>query len=132
PDPGDLGGGEEAEATLDASWSGAVAPQAEVDFVLSSSTTTTDGVDLSELYIVDNNVAPVMTESFGSCEAFASPAEAQGLSMLAEQAAAQGITYMVSSGDSGAAGCDNPDRKSTRLNSSHRTISYAVFCLKKK
>src|SRR5207248_8366722 len=27
---------------------------------------------------------------------------------------------------------DDPDRKSTRLNSSHRTISYAVFCLKKK
>src|SRR5437667_2682673 len=25
-----------------------------------------------------------------------------------------------------------PDRKSTRLNSSHITISYAVFCLKKK
>src|SRR5207248_7100039 len=31
------------------------------------------------------------------------------------------------------AGCrTNSDRKSTRLNSSHRTISYAVFCLKKK
>src|SRR3712207_8720031 len=27
---------------------------------------------------------------------------------------------------------DNPDRKSTRLNSSHANISYAVFCLKKK
>src|SRR2546426_6632190 len=27
---------------------------------------------------------------------------------------------------------DNPDRKSTRLNSSHLVISYAVFCLKKK
>src|SRR5437879_12368492 len=26
----------------------------------------------------------------------------------------------------------SPDRKSTRLNSSHRCISYAVFCLKKK
>src|SRR5438477_460894 len=26
----------------------------------------------------------------------------------------------------------NPDRKSTRLNSSHMSISYAVFCLKKK
>ena len=26
----------------------------------------------------------------------------------------------------------NPDRKSTRLNSSHKPISYAVFCLKKK
>src|SRR5207244_8411413 len=35
------------------------------------------------------------------------------------------------------AGCpifpaSNPDRKSTRLNSSHQIISYAVFCLKKK
>src|SRR2546430_8445275 len=27
---------------------------------------------------------------------------------------------------------DKPDRKSTRLNSSHSQISYAVFCLKKK
>src|SRR3712207_8489051 len=27
---------------------------------------------------------------------------------------------------------NNPDRKSTRLNSSHANISYAVFCLKKK
>src|SRR5438094_7372649 len=35
--------------------------------------------------------------------------------------------------DDGAVGVDGPaDRKSTRLNSSHRTISYAVFCLKKK
>src|SRR5207248_11646470 len=29
-------------------------------------------------------------------------------------------------------GLSDKDRKSTRLNSSHRTISYAVFCLKKK
>src|SRR3712207_6966892 len=28
--------------------------------------------------------------------------------------------------------CVTPDRKSTRLNSSHANISYAVFCLKKK
>src|SRR5687768_18330013 len=28
--------------------------------------------------------------------------------------------------------CDKQDRKSTRLNSSHGYISYAVFCLKKK
>src|SRR5690242_21626265 len=27
---------------------------------------------------------------------------------------------------------EHPDRKSTRLNSSHMSISYAVFCLKKK
>src|SRR2546429_4434468 len=30
------------------------------------------------------------------------------------------------------AGCDEYNRKSTRLNSSHGYISYAVFCLKKK
>src|SRR2546427_2398308 len=30
------------------------------------------------------------------------------------------------------AGSGEPDRKSTRLNSSHSQISYAVFCLKKK
>src|SRR2546427_8591383 len=30
------------------------------------------------------------------------------------------------------ASCSNTDRKSTRLNSSHSQISYAVFCLKKK
>src|SRR5438034_4060062 len=29
-------------------------------------------------------------------------------------------------------GCRDQDRKSTRLNSSHTVISYAVFCLKKK
>src|SRR5438105_8713951 len=33
---------------------------------------------------------------------------------------------------SGLLRCDNKDRKSTRLNSSHEWISYAVFCLKKK
>src|SRR2546426_3206251 len=34
--------------------------------------------------------------------------------------------------DLSALGCDARDRKSTRLNSSHLVISYAVFCLKKK
>src|SRR3712207_8679769 len=32
----------------------------------------------------------------------------------------------------GPPGTGGPDRKSTRLNSSHANISYAVFCLKKK
>src|SRR6267143_2694690 len=35
-------------------------------------------------------------------------------------------------GCSSAAPCGRRDRKSTRLNSSHSSISYAVFCLKKK
>ena len=107
PDPGNLGGGEEAEAVLDATWSSSIAPSALTVFVLSSSTDTTDGVDLSALYAVDNNLADVMTESFGICEAFVSNAEKTGFSALAEQAAAQGITYIVSSGDTGSAGCDN-------------------------
>src|SRR5947209_17405699 len=34
--------------------------------------------------------------------------------------------------DAGRLRDDRPDRKSTRLNSSHANISYAVFCLKKK
>src|SRR5438132_4131770 len=34
--------------------------------------------------------------------------------------------------DRGLRGLDREDRKSTRLNSSHTVISYAVFCLKKK
>src|SRR2546426_4675465 len=35
-------------------------------------------------------------------------------------------------GYDGALVCTRQDRKSTRLNSSHLVISYAVFCLKKK
>jgi hypothetical protein len=109
PDPGDLGGAEEAEATLDSTWSGAVAPGAQVDFVVSASTNTADGIDLSEVFIVENNLADVMTESFGTCEALSTSTEATGVSALAEQAAAQGITYFVSTGDNGAEGCDDQD-----------------------
>lgn len=109
PDPGDLGGGEEAEATLDSTWSGAIAPGANVDLVVSASTNTTDGIDLSENYIIENNLADVMTESFSACELYATDAQLAGASAMAEQAAAQGITYFVSTGDDGAAGCDDPN-----------------------
>lgn len=112
PDPGDLGGGEEVEALLDASWSGAVAPNATVKFVASASTNATDGVDLSELFIIDQNFGNVMSESFGRCEEHATATEAANFAALAEQAAAQGITYVVSSGDSGAEGCDDPNSTS--------------------
>src|SRR5437868_11614678 len=39
---------------------------------------------------------------------------------------------IVERGPYGVAAIDAGDRKSTRLNSSHVSISYAVFCLKKK
>jgi len=106
-DPGDLGGDDEAEATLDASWSGALATGATIDFVVSASTNSADGTDLSELYIIENNLGNVMTESFTVCEAGLTLADGQGISLLAEQAAAQGITYLLAAGDAGAAGCDS-------------------------
>src|SRR5574337_113429 len=40
--------------------------------------------------------------------------------------------HLVHGHDVGGAQHPLPDRKSTRLNSSHHSISYAVFCLKKK
>src|SRR5207248_11486715 len=42
------------------------------------------------------------------------------------------ITVLTHGGFLTEAKIEELDRKSTRLNSSHRTISYAVFCLKKK
>src|SRR3712207_7696519 len=49
----------------------------------------------------------------------------------------EGVGVVVASERRGVARGDalahpGPDRKSTRLNSSHANISYAVFCLKKK
>jgi subtilase family serine protease len=105
-DPGNLGGDEEAEAVLDMSWAGATAPDATAELVVSKTTNATDGVDLSEAYIVDRNFADVMTESFGDCEANFTQAQASLYLSLAAQAAAQGITYVVASGDSGSAGCN--------------------------
>ena len=106
PDPGITSTGEESEADLDVQWTGAVAKGATIDFVVSESTETTAGIDLSALYIVDNNLAPVMSESYGSCEAYLGAAGNRFYSNLWEQAAAQGITVLLASGDSGSAGCD--------------------------
>src|SRR5437764_7614321 len=44
----------------------------------------------------------------------------------------QPVAFVVPIVDGENAGAVPKDRKSTRLNSSHRCISYAVFCLKKK
>ena len=92
---------------MDVEWSGAVAKGAQIDFVVAQSTETTSGIDLSALYIIDNNLAPVMSESYGFCELGLGTAGNQGFNAMWEQAAAQGITVMISAGDNGAAGCDN-------------------------
>ncbi|HET9838516.1 MAG TPA: protease pro-enzyme activation domain-containing protein [Candidatus Angelobacter sp.] len=105
-DPGNLGGNEETEADLDVEWSGAIAKNAHIILVTSATTATTDGVDLSAQYIVNNNLAPVMSTSFGACEFNLPAAENAFWNSLWTQAATQGITAFVSAGDSGAAGCD--------------------------
>ncbi len=108
PDPGVVPG-DETESDLDLQWSAAVAKGATIKFVTSATTNTTLGVDLSAQYAVDNNVASVLSESYGICEAALGTAGNQFYSAVWQQAAAQGITAFVSSGDSGSAGCDNHD-----------------------
>ena len=98
--------GDQDESTLDVEWSGAVGYGATVDFVVAESTATTDGVDLSAQYIVDHDVAPVMSTSYGACEAEEGSSELAFYNSLWEQAASEGISSFVSAGDSGAAGCN--------------------------
>jgi hypothetical protein len=95
------------EATLDVTWSGAVAPMATIKFVVSQSNFA-DGVDVSAAYIVDHDLAPVMSTSYGSCEQTMGTVATAFYNSLWEQAAAEGITSFVSAGDNGGAGCDSP------------------------
>jgi len=105
--PGVFNSGEETEADLDVEWSGAVARNAAIKVVVSKSTNSSDGSYLSAQYIVSHNLAPVMSMSFGLCEAALGSSGNSFINSLWQQAAAQGISVFVSSGDSGAAGCDS-------------------------
>src|SRR5207249_2041493 len=105
PDPG-IVKGDEGEADLDVEWTGAVAKGAAIKLIVSASTRATDGVYLSAKYIVDQNVAPVLSMSFGLCELKAG-VMTKRYADLWQQAATQGMSVLVSSGDSGSAGCDS-------------------------
>jgi hypothetical protein len=110
PDPGP--NPDQREADLDVQVAGMVAPKATIDLVVSEATLTAAGIDLSAFYIIDNNIAPVMSVSFGTCEAKLGATANSFFNALWEQAAAQGITVMISSGDGNSAGCDNFNRVS--------------------
>ncbi len=94
---------DEVEADLDLEWSGAMARFANLIYVYG------DDVSYAANYAVDNNLAPIVSESFGLCE-YLVGSNRLGLYYFrveAQKAASLGITWLASSGDTGAAGCDN-------------------------
>ena len=99
PDPGVVSGARD-EAYLDLQWAGAVARNASIVYVYSSS------VWNAARYVIDQNLAPVLSVSFSrGCEQ-TNTGVMQTYRKLAQQAAAEGITWVNASGDAGAAGCD--------------------------
>lgn len=99
-DPG-VRTGDEGESDLDLEWANGIAPNANVLFV-----TANGGVSVAMAYAINNNVAPVVTISYSLCEASAGTTLINARNLLYQQANAQGMTIVASSGDSGAAGCD--------------------------
>lgn len=94
--------GDEGESDLDLEWSGAIAPSASIIFITSSN------VEDSAVYVVDNNVAPIIGLSYGVCELGAGTSGNAGFNSIWQQAVAQGQTVVVSTGDTGAASCEAP------------------------
>ncbi len=104
-DPG-FQSGDEGESDLDLEWSNAIAPNASVVFVTTDFTVDSGVVD-SIFYGIDNDIAPIMTISYGVCEADWPSSDLAAQTLLYQQANAQGMTVVAASGDLGAADCDN-------------------------
>lgn len=99
---------DESEAVFDVEWSGAVAKNAKIDLIVSKDTTTSAGIDLSAIFIV-NQMTPspqVLAESFGQCELLLGATGNLFYSTLWQQAAAEGITVSIATGDNGSDACD--------------------------
>ncbi|MBB5063750.1 S53 family peptidase [Granulicella mallensis] len=107
-DPGSSNTDDASEATLDVQRVIGTAPGAQVDLVISKSTQSEDGVDIAMAYNINTLHDPVMTISFGSCEASNGQAETNLLNTQFQTAAGLGISTFISAGDAGAAGCETP------------------------
>ncbi len=103
PDPGLTG--DQAEATLAASWADAAAPGAQIVLVPAATTTATDGLDLSLAAIVDQAPAHTVAVGYSACEAALSQAHQDFYTALYRQAAAEGIAVIAAAGDSGPSAC---------------------------
>ena len=97
-DPG-LSSSDLPEADLDLEWSGAVARGATIVYVYAWDVMT------AVQYAIDQNLAPVISVSYGFCEPEQPSSYAAMLQAAAQQANAQGITWFAASGDNGAADC---------------------------
>jgi len=97
--------GDEVEADLDLEWSGAVAKGANIIYVLVGPNANGGAFD-ALTFAIDNKVAPVISNSFGLCEADMGTANAQATQVSARQAIAQGQTITSPTGDTGAADCE--------------------------
>ena len=97
---------DEGEADLDLEWSGAVARNADIVYYVAGDNDAFDALD----YAINPNpgtaLTPVISNSFGLCEAGAGSNGAQQLRQLIQQAVGQGQTVTSASGDAGAADCD--------------------------
>jgi subtilase family serine protease len=110
PDPG-FSSDDLAESDLDLEWAGAAAPNAQLIFVSS-----TDAFQ-SLFYSIDQQIAPVVSITYGGCEADFTASDRNMLVAATQQANAQGMTLVAAAGDSGAADCDSdfPDRRLAAL-----------------
>ncbi len=97
------------ESYLDVEEAGAVAPGATITLYTSAGTSVQSGLYLAAQRAVDDDVAAVLSTSYGTCEQYLGSAGNQFWYGLWEQAAAQGQTSFVSAGDGGPAGCDDFD-----------------------
>ncbi len=97
------------EAYLDIEIAGSVAPGATVLLYTSGGTALTNGLALAAMRAVEDDQAGVISVSYGECEQDLGQSGNAFWSALWQQAAAQGQTVFVSTGDGGSAGCDNFD-----------------------
>jgi subtilase family serine protease len=115
---------DQLEATLDVTRAGSVAPGATIDLVVSANAAGTDGVIIAIQHVVDTNLAQVMSISFSACEQSTGQAATSLLDGIFSQAAAQGMSIFVGSGDSGVAGCD----KNFTAPPSSQSVSTNAIC----
>jgi subtilase family serine protease len=97
--------GDETESDLDLEWAGAIAPKASIIFVTVGNNPNFNVFDALD-YAIQQNLAPVISISYGNCEANLGKSFVLTMQQWAQHANAQGQTISGPSGDDGAADCD--------------------------